>query len=132
VCDSTRANEAFSGKGRRYICKRCQKLPKEQRDRTRTLRALAEMPEQSHISDKNVRYLNSLVASPDAEVAEWAAVLLEIARLAPYRRNRFQRLAPHQELWARTTALGIVFEDAHCPIDYPDWPDIECEDPFAD
>jgi len=70
------------------------------------------MLEQSRISEKNVCRLRSLVSSPAADVAEWAAVLLEIARVYPGRRHRLRLLKRHPELWARMHRLGI-FEDFH-------------------
>ena len=73
--------------------------------------------EQSHISEKNVRYLRSLVPSPATDVAEWAAVLLEIARVHPGRRHRLGHLKRHPELWARMCRLGIVEDFAAEPAD---------------
>jgi hypothetical protein len=109
MCGRLRANERFSGRGHRdHVCKECQRLPAAEKERRRALIDMAGMLEQSRISEKNVRYLHSLAASPTAEVAEWAAVLLEIARLHPGRRHRLGHLKRHPDLWARMHRLGIV------------------------
>ncbi len=69
---------------------------------------MERMLHQSRISEKNVAYLRGLAASPSPDVAEWAAVLLEIARIHPYRRRRYAALRRHRRLWARMARLGIV------------------------
>lgn len=63
---------------------------------------------QSRISEKNVRYARSLLSSPAPDVAEWAAVLIEIAGIHPGGRRRLGRLKRHPELWARMQRLGII------------------------
>lgn len=127
MCGRSRANERFSGRGHRdHVCRECQKLPATEKDRRRALIDMERMLEQSRISEKNVRYLRSLTSSPVPEVAEWAAVLLEMARLHPGRRHRLRRLKRYPELWARMHRLGIV-EDFHDELaDEPGgWPDDE-------
>ena len=88
------------------------------------------MLEQSRISEKNVRYLRSLAASPTADVAEWATVVLEIARIHPARRHRLPHLKRLPDLWARMHRLGIV-EDFHDELADAahQWPD---DEPFLD
>lgn len=114
ACDRSRRNEAFSGRGHRdHICRECQRLPAEEKSRRQALRDMQGMLDQSRISEKNVRYLRSLATSPAPDVAEWAQVLLEIARLCPGRRRRLRRLGEHPELWARMIRLGIVEEVPH-------------------
>ncbi len=121
MCGRSRANEAFSGHGHRdHVCRECQGLPAEEKGRRRALNHMQGMLEQSHISQKNVRYLRSLVSSPAADVAEWAAVLLEIARIHPGRRHRLGRLKRHPDLWARMHRLGIVEDFPDEPADKPE------------
>lgn len=108
-CGVSRRNEAFSGRGHRdHICRKCQSLPSEERARRRALCEMERMLDQSRISEKNVTYLRGLAASPSPDVAEWAAVLLEIARIHPYRRRRYAALRRHRRLWGRMARLGIV------------------------
>ena len=127
TCGRSRANERFSGRGHRdHVCRECQKLPAAEQDRRRALIQMAGMLDQSRISEKNVRHLRSLASSPAADVAEWAAVLLEIARVHPGRRHRLRRLKRHPELWARMHRLGMVEHFHDEPDDQPgEWPDDE-------
>ena len=127
MCGRSRPDESFSGRGHRdHICRECQKLPAAEKDRRRALMHIGGMLDQSCISEKNVRYLRSLTSSPAADVAERAAVILEIARLQPGRRHRLQHLKRHPELWARMLRLGIV-EDFHDELadESDEWPDGE-------
>lgn len=109
MCERSRPNEAFSGRGHRdHVCRECEGLPTGEKGRCRALIHMQGMLEQSRISPKNVRHLRSLLSSPAADVVEWAAVLIEIARVHPGRRRRLGRLKSHPELWARMHRLGIV------------------------
>ena len=121
MCGRSRANERFSGRGHRdHVCGDCQKLPAAEKDRRRALNHLRDMLEQSRISEKNVRYLRALALSPAPDVAQWAAVLLEIARIHPGRRHRRRCLAGYPELWARMHRLGMVEEFHHEMAGEPD------------
>jgi hypothetical protein len=75
------------------------------------------MLEQSRISEKNVRYLRSLLSSSATDVAQWAAVLLEIARIHPGRRHRLASLKSNPQLWSRMCALGIVEDFSAAPTE---------------
>lgn len=116
MCGHSRANEAFSGRGHRdHICRKCQKLPASERERRRAFISMEDMLKQSRISEKNVLYLSTLASSSASDVAERAAILIEIARAHPGRRHRLQRLQRHSELWAKMLRLGIV-EDFHAEL----------------
>jgi hypothetical protein len=55
ICGRIRANEKFSGRGHRaHICKDCQRLPLEERDRIMCGDELYGFLDQSHISQKNI------------------------------------------------------------------------------
>ena len=127
MCGRLRANERFSGRGHRdHVCQECQKLPAAEKDRRRVLIHMEGMLELSRISEKNIRYLRSLAASPTADVAEWAGVLLEIAHIHPGRRHRLWHLKRLPDLWARMHRLGIVedFDDELADAAHQ-WPDDE-------
>ncbi len=115
ICDRSRPNEQFSGRGHRiHVCKKCQRLPREQRDRIERLDELRGFLHQSVISARNVARLKSLTGHGDHEVAELAALILEIARVLPGKRNRWPKLAQrHRPLFDRTVAFfGVeLFED---------------------
>jgi len=81
ICGRTRANEKFSGRGHRdHICKDCQRLPREERDRVTCLDELYGFLEQSHISQKNIDRLGILTRHADSEVRKLADLVLDIAR----------------------------------------------------
>ena len=81
ICGRVRANEKFSGRGHRdHICKDCQRLPREERDRVTCLDELYGFLEQSHISQKNIDRLGILTRHADSEVRKLADLVLDIAR----------------------------------------------------
>ena len=77
VCGRTRANEKFSGKGHaRHICKDCQRLPREERDRVQALRDIDAFMDQRNISAKNVARLKTLCRSSSEEGGVVAQLLV--------------------------------------------------------
>lgn len=115
ICQQVKANERFSGGGHRiHVCSDCQRLPIETR---RAIEAddLIEhiLCRQTCISAKNVAWLTSLSASADRELAERAAIMVEIARVAPRKRKRLGRIRHgHPELWQRMVTAGLVVPDS--------------------
>lgn len=66
--------------------------------------------DQSRISRKNVKRLTELATWKHRDVAEQATVMLEVARLAPGRRRRLQRIrALRPELLRRLIEVGLVY-----------------------
>ncbi len=129
ICGETRPNERFSGGGHRtHVCRQCQKLPIEKR---RAIEALAEIDgflnSQSHISKRNVARLRELALSTDLTVAAQAAILLDVALVAPFKRRRTGRIrASHPELWRRMLDAGLAW-----PEDLDDWTDpLPGQDPW--
>ena len=110
VCGRTRANERFSGKGHaRHICKDCQRLPREQRDRVQALLEVEGFLEQKNISGKNVARLETLTRSADGEVRQKAGLVLEVAHLAPHKRRRHSNLAKTRpDLLNRLAEQGLM------------------------
>jgi|ERR1700751_4287931 len=81
ICARYRRNEKFSGRGHRdHICKDCQRLPREERDRVDRLNELDNFLNQSLISPKNIARLEVLTQHGGGEVRELAKLLLEVAR----------------------------------------------------
>jgi hypothetical protein len=111
ICGRSRPNESFNGGGHRiHVCRECQRLDVKER---RAIEALAEISgflhHQARISRKNVARLEKLAASQAGEVAARAAVMLDVARVAPGKRRRFHRIrSSHPELWERMQAVGLV------------------------
>lgn len=113
LCDCYRPNEAFSGKGRRLnLCSECRKLPLQVRaDRLAILEIHGFVWRQSNISAKNMIRLKVLTRSTNAKLAELAAVVLQMAAVAPGRRRRFARIRnTHPMLGERMRELGLVPE----------------------
>jgi hypothetical protein len=88
-------NEQFSGKGHKiHVCKRCQRLPKSERRAVEDRDDIFGSMHQSHISKKNVARLEQLAKSETRQVASLAAIVLEVARVTPYKRRRVNNPCP--------------------------------------
>ena len=112
ICGRSRPNEQFSGRGHRiHVCKKCQRMPREKRDRIERCDELHRFLHQSVISARNVARLETLTGHEDHQLAELAALILEIARVLPGKRNRWLKLARHHRpLFNRAVELfGIEF-----------------------
>ena len=112
ICDRSRANEKFSGKGHaRHICKDCARLPREERDRAQALRDIQSFLSQRNISAGNTSRLKQLCKSPDERVQRQAAMILEVAKLAPHERDRIARLAGRApDLLNQLAAEGVFLD----------------------
>ena len=94
ICGRMRANEKFSGRGHRaHICKDCQHLPLEERDRIMCGDELYGFLDQSHISQKNIERLGILTRHADPDVRRLAVLVLEVARVKPHKGRRLKFLA---------------------------------------
>jgi hypothetical protein len=111
ICGRERANEQFSGRGHRiHVCKGCQRLPKSERRAIEDRDDIFGFMHQSHISKKNVARLEQLAKSDEARVASLAAIVLEVARVTPYRRRRIKILGRnHRDLLRKLGETGLVF-----------------------
>ena len=129
ICGRSRRNEKFSGRGHRNrICKDCQRLPREQRDRIERMDELYGFLEQSNISRKNIIRLEILAQHVNNDVRHLAMLILEVARVKPHKRRRWKFLAHnHFGLYLRLKELWG--DDA--PDEVPDFPDLADSDvPF--
>jgi len=106
-----RPNEQFPGKGHKiHVCKRCQSLPKSERRAVEDRDDIFGFMHQSHISNKNVARLEQLAKSETLQVASLAAIVLEVARVTPYKRRRVKILARnHRELLRRLAETSVIF-----------------------
>ncbi|MHB9071749.1 MAG: hypothetical protein ACYC54_15425 [Sedimentisphaerales bacterium] len=94
ICHCLRPNEAFSGKGHQiHICKRCARLPKEEREQIIYEEEIFNFLHQSHITEENISRLRKLVISPYGQIAELAGIVLEVAKIKPYKKKRLKELA---------------------------------------
>ena len=110
ICHSFRPNEAFSGKGHRdHICKRCTRLPKEEREQILYEDEIFSYMCQSHISDKNISRLRKLSASQYERINELAGIVLEVAEFKPYKKRRLKELArKRRDLIQRLEESGLI------------------------
>jgi len=111
ICGRERPNERFSGKGHRiHVCKHCQRLPKTQRRAIEDRDDIFGFMQQSHVSKKNVARLEQLAKSEEPRVACLAAIVLEVARVTPYKRRRLKILArSHRDLLRQLEETGLIF-----------------------
>lgn len=86
-------------------------MPYEKRDRIERSGELHGFLHQSMISAKNVARLEMLTGHEDPKVVTVAALILEIARVFPGKRNRWLKLARHHpRLFNRAVELfGVEF-----------------------
>lgn len=113
ICGRERPNEKFSGRGHRdHVCRECARLPREEREAITQLDELFGFLTQSHISPKNRKRLAMLAQSSNAEIAEQARLILEIAEVQPHKRRRLRFLSEkHPDLLRRLRQTGLI--DAH-------------------
>jgi hypothetical protein len=111
ICGCVRPNEQFSGEGHKiHVCKRCKRLPKSERRAMEDRDDIFGFMHQSHISKKNVARLEQLAKSETPQVASLAAIVLEVARVTPYKHRRLKILARnHRDLLRRLGETGLVF-----------------------
>jgi len=111
ICTRERPNEQFSGKGHKiHVCKRCQAKPKPERRAIEDQDAIFRFLHQSHISQKNVIRLGQMAKSDNPQVASLAEIVLEVARLKPYKTRRLKFLAQkHPELLRKLENTGLIF-----------------------
>ena len=125
ICGRDRPNEAFGGKGqRRFICNRCRRLPKEQRNRTQWLDEVYGFLEQSNISAKNIERLRLLEKCDIDDVMRLAAFVRQVAEAQPRKKKRWPWLRENgPELFEKAVRLGLCddWEDA-CLDDESDLP----------
>jgi len=114
VCARVCPNEAFGGKGERArVCRWCRRLPRTRRIALKCEQEIRGFLEQSHVSDKNLARLRALKSSPDAFIANLAAVVLDVSVATPYRRRRLRILArQHRDLLKRMEDSGLILPTA--------------------
>jgi len=106
---------------RNHICKDCQRLPRDQRDRIERMDELYGFLDQSNISPKNLARLEILAQHDSSEVKDLALLIFEVARLKPHKRRRWEFLAQnHSELFLRLKGLygGDIPDADLCPLDF--------------
>lgn len=110
VCHRILPNEKFSGKGHNdHICKKCARLPKEEREAIMQVDEIFGYLEQSNISQKNLIRLEKLCSSSNKKVAELASIVLQIGLVKPNKRRRLKYLArEHEDLLRKLDETGLI------------------------
>ena len=66
--------------------------------------------QQAHISGKNIALLKELTESTNTQIAEHSALVLEIARVKPYKRRRLKVLArTRRDLLKKLEDTGLIY-----------------------
>jgi ribosome-binding protein aMBF1 (putative translation factor) len=110
ICGRERSNEQFSGKGHKiHVCKRCKARPESERQAIEDKDDIFRFLEQSHISERNVAHLEGMAKSGNSQVASLAAIVLDVARVKPYKARRLKFLAQkHPELLGKLRDTGLI------------------------
>jgi hypothetical protein len=112
ICGRAHPNGKFSGRGHwNHVCKDCQRMPREKRDRIERLDELHRFLHQSNISAKNLARLQVLCGHADFRVATLAALIHDIVRAVPGKRKRWLKLVQRdRSLFHRAVrVLGVEF-----------------------
>ena len=75
------------------MCKACSRMPKKERESIEQKDEIFNFLRQSHISEKNITRLEQLLRSEDKKISELAGIVLEVAKVNPYKRRRLKVLA---------------------------------------
>jgi hypothetical protein len=110
ICGHERPNEQFFGKSHKiHICKLCQAMPKSERQAIEDKDDIFGFLKQSHISQRNVARLEQMANSNNPQVATLAAIVLDVARVKPYKTRRLKFLAQkHPDLLGRLRDTGLI------------------------
>ncbi len=89
-------------------------MPREERDAVVQEDEIYDFLTQSHISAKNASRLKTLSSSANPKIAELAGIVLEVARVTPYKKRRLKVLAKERNdlLW-KLEETGLILADHH-------------------
>ena len=110
-CGRSRPNEKYSGKGHRnHVCKKCARNPKTEINEIDQSEEIFSFMQQSHISKKNVERLTVLTESENKRISELAGIVLEVAKVKPYKKRRLKVLArERRDLLEKLGETGLIF-----------------------
>jgi hypothetical protein len=110
ICGCRKPNEAFSGNGHKiHVCKACSRAPAVERNSIEQKDEIFNFLKQSHISQKNVSRLEQLRRSEDEEVLVLAGIVLEVAKVTPYKKRRLKVLArERRDLLEQLDETGLI------------------------
>jgi hypothetical protein len=110
ICGAIKPNEQFSGKGHRnHICKECSRKPKAEINEIDIEEEIFGYLKQSHISNKNVKRLKLLVKSESDKIAKLSDIVIEVAKVKPYKKRRLKVLArERRDLLEKLDETGLI------------------------
>jgi hypothetical protein len=84
-------------------------MPKKEHESIEQKDEIFNFLRQSHISDKNVSRLKQLYESPDKEVSKLASIVLEVAKVKPYKKRRLKVLTrERRDLFDKLDKSGLI------------------------
>ena len=84
-------------------------MPKDERERIEHEEEIYGYLHQSHISDKNLRRLRTLVETGQPHIRELASIVLEVAAVKPYKKRRLKVLAQQRpDLLEALDRTGLI------------------------
>lgn len=84
-------------------------MPKKDREAIEQKDEIFNYLRQSRISEKNVSRLRCLAGCDSEEIAELAAIVLEVAEVKPYKRRRLKVLArERRDLLRKLDETGLI------------------------
>jgi len=84
-------------------------MPKKERESIEQKDEIFNFLRQSHISDKNVSRLKQLYELPDKEVSKLAGIVLEVAKVKPYKKRRLKVLTrERRDLLDKLDKSGLI------------------------
>lgn len=93
-------------------------LPKAVRAVIEQEEEIAGFLQQSHISERNLRRLRTLAAADHPRIAEWAALVIEVAQVKPYKKRRLEVLArDRRDLLGALVRVGLIDEYQASSVD---------------
>ena len=110
ICGRQRPNEKFSGHGHKIlVCQECSVKPKEERETIEQADEIFGFLSQSNISKKNMRRLTILKESLNSDVSKLAGIVLEVAAVKPFKRQRLNFLGRrHPLLLRKLEETGLI------------------------
>lgn len=134
ICGRSRPNEQFSGHGHKiHVCKKCARMPKEERLAIEQSDMIFNFLKQSHISDRNLKTLEEMVQSENPRTAELAQIVLEVAKVKPFKKRRLRVLADTRpDLLDKLDETGLIrahgWDCSKYDFLHPDWEDPPTDD----
>jgi hypothetical protein len=84
-------------------------MPKAERESIEQKDEIFNFLKQSHISQRNVSRLEQLQGSEDEEVSMLAGIVLEVAKVKPYKKRRLKVLArERRDLLEKLDETGLI------------------------